>query len=337
MMPRQASDTPAAAPHIPVMLTAILKAVSPVRGVWLDGTFGAGGYTRGLLDAGADVVIGIDRDPLAFDMAASWAGDYGDRLIMMPGTFSDLDDLAAAAGHPGLDGVVLDLGVSSMQLDQAERGFSFMRDGPLDMRMGQQGLSAEDLVNDAPEAALADILYHYGEERAARRLAKAIVLERAEGRISSTAQLVSIIEKNLPRSKPGQSHVATRSFQAIRIAVNDEFGQLVQGLMAAERALKPGGQLAVVTFHSLEDRIAKRFFQDRASFGGGGSRYAPEAAEREPTFTLTPRRAIAPDAAEIAANPRARSAKLRVGRRTEAAAGDPKTDILGVPPLTELL
>ena len=336
-MPAPVSDTPAAAPHIPVMLTAILKAVAPVQGVWLDGTFGAGGYARGLLGAGADVVIGIDRDPLAFEMAAPWAGDYGDRLIMVPGTFSDLDRLAADAGHAGLDGVVLDLGVSSMQLDRAERGFSFLRDGPLDMRMGQAGPSAEDLVNDAPEAALADILYHYGEERAARRIARSIVAERAQARISSTAQLVSIIEKNLPRSKPGQSHAATRSFQAIRIAINDEFGQLVQGLMAAERALKPGGQLAVVTFHSLEDRIAKRFLQDRASLGGGGSRYAPEAAERKPAFTLTPRRAIAPDAAEIAANPRARSAKLRVARRTEAPAGDPQTDILGLPPLTEIL
>ncbi len=336
-MPAPVSDTPTSAPHIPVMLTAILKAVAPVQGVWLDGTFGAGGYARGLLGAGADVVIGIDRDPLAFEMAAPWATDYEGRLILVPGTFSDLDSLAADAGHPALDGVVLDLGVSSMQLDQAERGFSFMRDGPLDMRMGQAGPSAEDLVNDAPEAALADILYHYGEERAARRIAKSIVAERALGRIASTAQLVSIIEKNLPRAKPGQSHVATRSFQAIRIAVNDEFGQLVQGLTAAERVLKPGGQLAVVTFHSLEDRIAKRFLQDRASFGGGGSRYAPEAAEREPAFTLTPRRAIAPDAAEIAINPRARSAKLRVARRTEAPAGVPQTDILGLPPLTEIL
>jgi 16S rRNA (cytosine1402-N4)-methyltransferase len=336
-MPAPVSDTPAVAPHIPVMLTAILKAVSPVQGTWLDGTFGAGGYARGLLNAGADIVIGIDRDPLAFDMAATWAGEYGRQLILVPGTFSNLDTLAAGAGFAALDGVVLDLGVSSMQIDQAARGFSFMRDGPLDMRMGQAGPSAEDLVNDAPEVALADILYHYGEERAARRIAKSIITERAQGRITSTAQLVSIIEKNLPRSKPGQSHVATRSFQAIRIAVNDEFGQLAQGLMAAERALKPGGQLAVVTFHSLEDRIAKRFFQDRASFGGGGSRYAPEAAERQPAFTLTPRRAIAPDAAEIAANPRARSAKLRVARRTETPSGEPQTDILGLPPLTEIL
>ena len=251
-----------------VLLEPLLAIAAPIGGRWLDGTFGAGGYTRGLLDAGAAQVIAVDRDPAVFRMAEAWAGRYGDRLRMVEGNFADMDDVAT-----DLDGVVLDLGVSSMQLDQAERGFSFMRDGPLDMRMGQAGPSAEDLVNDAPEAALADILFHYGEERAARRIARAIVAERAETRINSTAQLVQIIEKNLPRAKPGQSHVATRSFQAIRIAVNDEFGQLAEGLMAAERALKPGGQLAVVTFHSLEDRIAKRFLQDRASTGGGGSRH----------------------------------------------------------------
>jgi len=324
-------------PHIPVLLGAILKAVAPVSGVWLDGTFGAGGYARGLLDAGADTVIGVDRDPVVFDMAAAWAADYGDRLILVEGTFSDLDQHARATGHPKLDGVVLDLGVSSMQLDQAERGFSFLRDGPLDMRMGQAGASAEDLVNDAPEGALADILYHYGEERAARRIAKAIVRDRAEARISSTLHLAGIVEKCLPRAKPGQSHPATRSFQAIRIAVNDEFGQLVEGLMAAERALAPGGALAVVTFHSLEDRIAKRFLQDRASFGGGGSRHAPEPAQREPGFTLTPRRAIPPEAEEIARNPRARSAKLRVARRTEAPAAPPQGDVMGLPRVSEIL
>lgn len=332
-----APDKKAAAPHIPVMLNAILKAVAPVEGTWLDGTFGAGGYSKGLLGAGADHVIGVDRDPLAFEMAAGWAKDFDDRLILVQGNFSQMDEHAADVGHSLLDGVVLDLGVSSMQLDRAERGFSFMRDGPLDMRMGQDGPSAEDLVNDASEAALADILFHFGEERAARRIARSIVRERANSRINTTAQLVSIIEKNLPRSKPGQSHVATRSFQAIRIAVNDELGQLADGLMAAERALKPGGQLAVVTFHSLEDRIAKRFLQDRASFGGGGSRYAPEAEARDPAFTLTPRRAIAPDADEVATNPRARSAKLRVARRTDAAAGTPLIDILGLPRMTEIL
>ncbi len=319
-------------PHIPVLLAAILDTVGPVTGVWLDGTFGAGGYARGLLEAGADLVIGVDRDPLAFEMAGVWAGTYGDRLRLVEGTFSDLDTLA---GMP-LDGVTLDLGVSSMQLDIAERGFSFMRDGPLDMRMGQTGLSAEDIVNDASEALLADILFHYGEERAARRIARAILAERAKARITSTLRLSRIVEKCLPRKKPGQSHPATRSFQAIRIAVNDEFGQLAKGLMAAERALKPGGKLAVVTFHSSEDRIAKKFMAERSSTGGGGSRHAPEAAGKVPAFTLTPRKAIAPDADEVARNPRARSARLRIATRTEAPAEPMDPAALGLPDLEGL-
>ncbi|GAB5445580.1 16S rRNA (cytosine(1402)-N(4))-methyltransferase RsmH [Gymnodinialimonas sp.] len=319
-------------PHIPVLLTAILREVAPISGVWLDGTFGAGGYARGLLEGGADTVIGVDRDPLAFEMAADWAVSFGDKLRLEEGTFSDLDTLA---GEP-LDGVTLDLGVSSMQLDIAERGFSFMRDGPLDMRMGQSGLSAEDLVNDAPEKLLADILFLYGEERASRRIAKAIVAERLKYRISSTLQLAGIIEKCLPRKKPGQSHPATRSFQAIRIAVNDEFGQLAHGLMAAERALKPGGKLAVVTFHSSEDRIVKKFMAERASTGGGGSRYEPEAEAKVPGFTLTPRKAIAPDADEVARNTRARSAKLRIATRTDAPAQGVDLKALGLPQLEGL-
>jgi 16S rRNA (cytosine1402-N4)-methyltransferase len=322
----------ARAPHIPVLLRPLLAAVDPVQGVWLDGTFGAGGYARGLLDAGADLLIGIDRDPLAFEMAAPWVSGYGDRLRLVQGTFSDLDTLA---GEP-LDGVALDLGVSSMQLDLAERGFSFMSDGPLDMRMGQAGPSAEDIVNDAPEALIADILYHYGEERAARRIAKAIVAERAKGRITATLQLSGLIEKCLPRKKPGQSHPATRSFQAIRIAVNDELRQLVEGLEAAERALKPGGKLAVVTFHSLEDRVVKRFLAERASEGGGGSRHLPEAAVQDPGFVLTPKKAIAPDEDEIAANPRARSARLRVATRTAAPAMPADRGKLGLPMLPEV-
>ncbi len=324
------SDT--AEPHIPVLLGAILREVAPLSGVWLDGTFGAGGYARGLLDGGADTVIGVDRDPLAFETAAAMAGTYGDRLRLVEGTFSDLDVLA---GEP-LDGVTLDLGVSSMQLDRSERGFSFMRDGPLDMRMGQAGVSAEDLVNDAPETLLANILFHYGEERASRRIAKAIVVERAKSRINSTLQLAGLIEKCLPRKKPGQSHPATRSFQAIRIAVNDEFGQLAHGLMAAERALKPGGKLAVVTFHSSEDRIAKKFMADRASTGGGGSRYEPESEARVPAFTLTPRKAIAPNVDEVARNTRARSAKLRIATRTDAPAADIDLRTLGLPTLEGL-
>jgi len=311
------------------MLRPILSAIAPVQGVWLDGTFGAGGYSRGLLDAGAARVIGVDRDPLAFEMAAPWAGDYGDRLTLVEGTFSQLDEYADVP----LDGVVLDLGVSSMQLDLAERGFSFMREGPLDMRMSQSGTSAADLVNQADEAELADILYHFGEERASRRIAKAIVNARAIEPFETTAQLAKVIEKCLPRSKPGQSHPATRSFQAIRIAVNDELGELVAGLEAAERALKPGGQLAVVTFHSIEDRIVKRFLQARSGGAGQGSRYAPEVVQEVAAFKLTPRKAIGPDADEIDENPRARSAKLRVARRLDSPAQDVDRTALGLPTL----
>lgn len=314
------------APHVPVLLRPLLAAVAPVGGVWVDGTFGAGGYARGLLDAGADRVIGIDRDPAVFAMARAWAGDYGDRLRLVQGTFSDLDTLAGES----VDGVVLDLGVSSMQLDQAERGFSFLRDGPLDMRMAQDGPSAADLLNTADEARIADVLYHYGEERAARRIARAIVAARPLG---TTAQLADVVQSCLPRPKPGQSHPATRSFQAIRIWVNDEFGQLVAGLAAAERVLKPGGRLAVVSFHSLEDRIVKRFVQSRANAAGGGSRYAPEIRHEAPAFTLPFRRAIGADEAELAENPRARSAFLRVAVRTDAPAGAADPAALGLPRL----
>lgn len=320
-----------AAPHIPVLLPAILKAVEPVKGVWLDGTFGAGGYTRGLLEAGAAKVIAVDRDPLAFEIAASWAESYGERLQQRQGVFSKLDEYAT-----DLDGVVLDLGVSSMQLDRAERGFSFLRDGPLDMRMSQSGQSAADIVNEASEQTLADILFQYGEERASRRIAKAIVKERAIEPITTTLRLAGIIESCLPRAKQNQSHPATRSFQALRIAVNNEYGELYQGLMAAERALKAGGKLAVVTFHSIEDRMAKRFLIARAGTGGNANRYAPEVQRAAPAFNIDNRKAISADAGEVAANPRARSARLRVATRTDAPAGavDPKA--LGMPLLKEV-
>lgn len=311
------SDTPAdrsrfGPPHIPVLLAPILAAVAPVSGLWLDGTFGAGGYARGLLDAGAAAVIGVDRDPTAFTLAASWAGQYGDRLRLVEGVFSDLDTLA---GEP-LDGVVLDLGVSSMQLDQAQRGFSFAKEGPLNMRMAADGPTAADLVNTASEEHLADILYHYGEERASRRIAHAIVAARAVEPITTTLRLAELVARCLPRPKPGQSHPATRSFQAIRIAVNAEFTELAAGLAAAERALKPGGLLVVVTFHSLEDRIVKRFFQLASGGEAKANRYAPARVEDAPRFDLVTKRAVAPDAAEVAANARSRSAKLRIGRRT---------------------
>lgn len=313
-------------PHIPVLLKPLLRAVEPVSGVWLDGTFGAGGYARGLLEAGADRVIGVDRDPLVFQMATGWAGEYGDRLRLAEGTFSDLDELA---GEP-LDGVVLDLGVSSMQLDLAERGFSFLRDGPLDMRMQQDGPSAADLLNTADEAVIADVLYHYGEERASRRIARAIVAARP---LTRTSQLAEVVAACLPRPKPGQSHPATRSFQAVRIWVNDEFRQLVDGLSAAERALKPGGKLAVVSFHSLEDRIVKRFMQARSNTSGGGSRYAPVQDAAPAAFTMPFRRAIGPDPDEMDVNPRARSALLRVAIRTDAPAGSVDAGALAMPRL----
>ena len=319
-------DTPASAPHIPVLLAPLLKAVSPVHGVWLDGTFGAGGYTRGLLEAGADKVIGVDRDPLAFEMAADWVGGYGDRIELVEGVFSRMDEYAS-----GLDGVVLDLGVSSMQLDLAERGFSFLRDGPLDMRMSQDGPSAADLVNEADEAELADILFHYGEERASRRIARAIVRARTEAPITTTLALAEIVESCLPRPKPNQSHPATRTFQALRIAVNDEYGELYRGLQAAERALAPGGLLAVVTFHSIEDRMVKRFLQSRAGRKGNVNRYAPELEQEKPAFELLTRKAVGPDDDELAVNPRSRSAKLRVARRTDAPAGEIAAREIGMP------
>ena len=320
---RPASDDP----HVPVLINAILREVAPVGGIWLDGTLGAGGYTRAFLDAGAAKVIGIDRDPLALQMAEVWAAPYANRVRLVAGTFSDLDTLAGEA----LDGVVLDLGVSSMQLDQAERGFSFLRDGPLDMRMGQSGPSAADLVNGADEGVIADILYNYGEERASRRIARAIIAAREVQPITTTLRLAEIVARCLPRPKPGQSHPATRSFQAIRIAVNAEFSELAEGLAAAERALRPGGLLAVVTFHSLEDRIVKRFLQLASGQEANANRYAPARSDITARWDLVTRRAVAPDDAEVARNPRARSAKLRVARRTAAPAAALAAADLGLP------
>lgn len=348
-------DAPVAdAPHVPVLLRPLLAAVAPVSGLWLDGTFGAGGYSRGLLEAGADRVIGIDRDPLAINMAADLVAQYHGRLQIVQDNFANLDKVTARIADNGVDngsdngaerghgpddspdnllvdGVVLDLGVSSMQLDLAERGFSFMRDGPLDMRMSQDGLSAADIVNTADEADLADILYLYGEERASRRIARAILRARAEAPITTTLQLAGLIESCLPRTKPGQSHAATRSFQALRIAVNDEYGALAEGLEAAERALRPGGQIAVVTFHSVEDRMVKRFFQQRSGGAGRANRYAPETVEDAPRFTIATRKAVGADDDELAQNPRSRSARLRVARRTDAPAGPVDRKALGMP------
>ena len=304
------AGTPAA-PHVPVLLAPLLAAVAPVRGVWIDGTMGAGGYTRGLLEAGADHVIAIDRDPEAHEMAFDWIAPHADRITLYEGNFATLDTVAEA-----VDGVVLDLGVSSMQIDRAERGFSFMKDGPLDMRMSRDGESAADIVNTASEERLADILHVYGEERASRRIARKIVEARKAAPIETTLELAALVASCLPRQKPGQSHPATRSFQALRIAVNGEYEALWQALMAAERVLRPGGALAVVTFHSVEDRMVKRFFQLHGEPKRHVNRYADGGPDAESPFEIVTRKAVAPDAAELARNPRARSAKLRVARRT---------------------
>ncbi len=314
------------APHIPVLLDPIIHHASPIGGSWADGTFGAGGYTRALLDAGADQVFAIDQDPTVFDMAKAWAKKFEGRLHLIEGRFGALDSLIGD-GLP-LDGIVLDIGVSSMQLDQAGRGFSFVQDGPLDMRMSDDGITAADIVNRASERDIADILYLFGEERASRRIAKRIVEHRP---FRTTLELADVISAALPRPKPGQVHPATRSFQALRIAVNDELGQLCEGLMAAERALKAGGALAVVTFHSLEDRIVKRFFQERSGGNARVNRYQPQQAEGDAQFMMISRKAIAPTPEETQANPRARSAKLRIGRRTEAPSGTPNFQKWGLP------
>lgn len=312
-------------PHVPVLLEPLLDAVAPVSGVWIDGTLGAGGYTRGLLEAGAERVIGIDRDPLAHDLAADWGAPFKDRLTLVQDNFAKMD---AHAGD--VDGVVLDLGVSSMQLDRAERGFSFMKDGPLDMRMGPDGPTAADLVNSAQEGELADTLYIFGEERQSRRIARRIVEHRP---FTNTLALAEVIERAIGRTKPGQAHAATRSFQALRIAVNGEYEALWQGLMAAERVLRPGGRLAVVTFHSIEDRMVKRFFQAHGERKTRVNRYAETAPEETAPFRILTRKAVGPRADELARNPRSRSAKLRVAERTSLPSEDIASTDIDMPAL----
>jgi 16S rRNA (cytosine1402-N4)-methyltransferase len=305
--------------HISVLLAEVVAALAPRDGeVHVDGTFGAGGYSRALLDAASGCrVWGIDRDPDAVARGGEMAKTYGGRLTVLQGRYGDMDRLLDAAGVAAVDGVALDIGVSSMQIDDADRGFSFLRDGPLDMRMEQSGPSAADAVNTLPEAELADILWRYGEERHSRRIARAIVAARQEKPFERTGELAELLRRVVPRSKDGIDQ-ATRSFQGLRIYVNDELGELRRGLEAAERLLAPGGRLAVVTFHSLEDREVKSFLKDRSGTGPNPSRHAPVSAQGgpQPTFTLLSRRAVGPTEAEAATNPRARSAKLRAAVRT---------------------
>ena len=310
-----------AAPHVPVLLAEVVAALAPQPGqTVVDATFGAGGYTRALLETGARVVA-FDRDPSAARFAEEVAHDFPDRFQLVQRRFSELEAALHDVGEVGPNGIVFDLGVSSMQLDEAERGFSFMRDGPLDMRMGADGPTAADLVNQADEAEIARVIWLYGDERKSRRIAGAIVRRRAEQPFTRTLDLAEVVERALGGRRGAPVHPATRTFQALRIAVNEELAELEAGLDAAERTLPEGGRLVVVTFHSLEDRIVKSFMTERAGRAPAGSRHQPpKATGQRPSFTLLFNGARGPSDAEIAANPRARSAKLRAGVRTGAPA-----------------
>lgn len=301
------------APHVPVLLNEVVDALAPAPGQMIvDGTFGAGGYTRAILAAGANVTA-FDRDPTVKRFAQDLPAD---RFRLVEARFSEMDEVL---GEGVADGVVLDIGVSSMQLDQAERGFSFMQDGPLDMRMGASGPTAADLVNTADPAELARIFFVYGEERESRRIARAIAKRREEQPFSRTLELAEFIEKALGGRRGAKIHPATRAFQGLRIAVNEELSELEAGLAAAERVLKPRGRLCVVTFHSLEDRIVKSFLAVRAGRTPAGSRHAPPVQKGPaPSFQLLFNGAQGPTDEEVAANPRARSAKLRAAVRTDA-------------------
>jgi 16S rRNA (cytosine1402-N4)-methyltransferase len=310
--------------HVPVLLAEMLEALGAGRGgVFVDGTFGAGGYTQAILAANPkNRVVAIDRDPDAVAAGAGLVAKAKGRLTLVPGRFGDLDALVAEAAPDGVDGVILDIGVSSMQLDEASRGFSFRQDGPLDMRMEREGESAADIVNTASEAELADIFFHFGEERRSRAVARAIIERRRKGRIETTGQLAELVS-GLIRAEPGGIHPATRVFQGLRIAVNDELGELVRALHGAERALRLGGRLAVVTFHSLEDRIVKQFMAARTGRAAGGSRHLPRGQEIAPSFVAVTKGPVAPSDEECAKNPRARSAKLRAAARSDAPAQAP--------------
>jgi 16S rRNA (cytosine1402-N4)-methyltransferase len=311
--------TPSGARHIPVLGREAVEMLSPRDGgIYVDATFGAGGYSGMILDFAGTRVIGIDRDRTAIAGGFDLVDRSGGRLILVEDRFSNLAEVCAAQGISSVDGVVMDVGVSSMQLDEADRGFSFRLGGPLDMRMGHDGPTAADVIAKASEADLANIIYIFGEERHSRAVARAIVAARKEAPITTTRALADIVSR-VVRSKPGEIHPATRTFQALRIFVNEELDELHLALAAAERMLKPGGRVAVVSFHSLEDRIVKNFLVERAK-AGGGSRHLPELAQAAPSFHVLTKRPVTPGEEEVSANPRARSAKLRAAERTAAAA-----------------
>ena len=304
--------------HLPVLCEEVVAALAPTAGdTVIDGTFGAGGYSRAILATGAEV-IAIDRDPDAIVDGQAMVEEFSGQLTLIAGQFSRLDHIAAAAGHGQVDGVTLDIGVSSMQLDQAGRGFAFSLDGPLDMRMQQEGVTAAEWIDRTEESDIADTLFLYGEERQSRRVARAIVAARP---IARTGELAAVVRKALGHRPGAPKDPATRTFQAIRIAVNDELGELERGLEAAERILADGGRMAIVTFHSLEDRIVKQFLRQRSGAQGAGSRHLPPQAAAGPAPTFADvGKAVRPSAAEIARNPRARSATLRTATRTAAPA-----------------
>ncbi len=324
--------------HVPVLLAEVLDALAPKAGeTHVDGTFGGGGYAKAVLSAADCTLYGVDRDLDAIERAEQMALKQP-RLIPLLGRFGDLDALLLNAGIEHVDGVMLDIGVSSFQIDQGARGFSFMRDGPLDMRMGQSGPSAADVVNHMPQADLAAVIWQLGEERQSRRIAKVLCERRLEQPFETTLDLAEVIEHAVGGRRGKKTHPATLTFQAIRMYVNDELGELARGLAAAERMLRPGGRLVVVTFHSLEDRLVKRFFRNRSGGNGAGSRYMPEKlAGPAPSFKLQSRKAIEAGEAETRENPRARSARLRAGVRTQEATWDAAVETgMSLPPLKQL-
>ena len=306
-------------PHFPVMLPEVLSVLMPKDGeVYVDGTFGAGGYTRAFLEAADCTVIAIDRDPAALSRANDLKAEFGERLIFIQGRFGDALDLVNAAGYKQVDGFVLDVGVSSMQFDEANRGFSFRFEAPLDMRMDtSSGQTAADLVNTMEEEDLANLIYKYGDERKSRYIARRVVEERAKGPIETTIQLADMIRDVVFKSPKDKIDPATRTFQALRIAVNDELGELERGLSAAENLLKDGGRLVVVSFHSLEDGIVKSFLYERAGKTPAPSKYLPVGPQgADPSFILSPKKPLDPSVAETSQNPRSRSARLRGAVRT---------------------
>lgn len=320
-----------AGPHVPVMLAEVLQALEPHAGARIiDGTFGAGGYSRAILARADCNVLAIDRDINAINAGAALVDASSGRLQLAHGAFSELEDLAKAAGWDSVDGIVLDLGVSSMQLDQAERGFSFQNDGPLDMRMGQEGANAADAVNTLSETDLANVIFRYGEERKSRIVAKRIVEARERAPFIRTKPLADLIADTIGRRQKDKIHPATRTFQALRIFVNRELHELADALFAAERLLHAGGRLVVVAFHSLEDRIVKRFFADRTRTTAGGSRHLPQETVAPATFTQNRRGTILPSDTEARQNPRARSARLRYAIRSQEASRASDAPLLGL-------